>query len=214
MTTGWITPNFLQYAGAISRLRRNASTSAKQLSSWSNTSHRDHQRVLLHNLIATPVLLFQATLAAGLWGNNPIHHWLKSSSRGVSKWRPTLWSEWEAQITSKSLGNMMLLMLRRAAPLTAAPSRMAATSFLAGIWKATEMHWISSPASCSPFRLRVTTCSLINHCWRLHSLLTNRATMAMASPRCVLPSNTMDKALVEASSVCNLLSSSSSIKGV
>ena len=105
-------------------------------------------------------------------------------------------------------------MLRRAAPLTAAPSRITVTSLELGICNFTDKHWMSSPGNSWPFKLLDTTWSQTSRCCKVQFVSPNRTIMVTASPRWVLPSNTTDKAVVDAISASSCLSSSSSMKGI
>ena len=115
---------------------------------------------------------------------------------------------------SNSCRNIISFMLQRAAPLTAAPSRIAATSLELGVWNSTDKHWMSSPVNSWPFKLLETTWSQTSRCCRIQFVSTKCTIMATASPRWGLPSNTTDKAVVDAISACSCLSSSSSMKGI
>ena len=169
----------------------NGSRSPKWVNSWFCTSHRLHQRVLLHDLMSMLVRSLQAIRAAGLLANRLIHHWLKSVRMGVWKRLPTLSREWEEQMMSMSSGYMISFTERSAAPFTAAPSRIAATSLLscvaAGRTSPTSII-MSSRASCWPDMLLERTWNRTSRCWMHQSLSTYRSRIASASPWWVLPS--------------------------
>ena len=132
----------------------------------------------------------------------------------MSKCRPTLSKECDEQIKSNSCGNKISFMLRRAAPLTAATSRITVTSLELGICNFTDKHCISSPGSSWPFKLLETTWSQTGRCCKIQFVFTKRTIMVTASPRWVLQTNTTDKAVVDAISASSCLSSSSSMKGI
>ena len=107
-----------------------------------------------------------------------------------------------------------LFHLRRAALLTAATSRVAVTSLELGICIFPDKHWMSSSGNSWPFELLETTWSQTSRCCKIQFVFTKRTIMVTASPRWVLPSNTTDKAVVDAISASSCLSSSSSMKGL
>ena len=90
------------------------------------------------------------------------------------------------------LGNITSFIVRIAAPLTLAPSRIAYITMLAGICS----HWVHSIvmmslASSLALRLFANTCRCTNRWTISNSSLMNRTNTARASPWCVLPSKSL-----------------------
>ena len=134
-----------------------------------------------------PIRSFNAIRVAGLWPNRAFQSCKKRLSVGMFKWLSMPSIAWEKQWTSTTFGKTTFTVLM-AAPLTEAPSLIAAQRLLFCTLYCCARTVMISRAKSSPFRDFTISCKRTRRCFISQSAVINLTTIASASPSHVVPS--------------------------